>query len=50
MDYIIGEVTEIELYPSDMDIEDDLSLRRSRKHLIHNLKEQGKACSEERLT
>jgi hypothetical protein len=50
MGYIIREVTEIGLYPSDKNIEDGPSLRKSWKHLICNLKEQGKACSEVKLT
>jgi hypothetical protein len=39
MDWILREVTEIELQPDNINTEDSFSLSRARKPLIHDLKE-----------
>jgi hypothetical protein len=45
MDRIIRETTEIELHPYKMNREGGFSLRRSRKLLIHDMKERRQAVT-----
>jgi hypothetical protein len=49
VDQIIREATEMALHPNSINREDDFSLSRSWKPLIHNLKERKRALSKNML-